>query len=151
MRRETQIRMDSRASLRSETSRTGIDCKLLVRFESPVECTQKGGGGRLFDPRRLSSSLSSHVGMNPFESFSCCFQSCLKAAMPAMIPTAMKHTLTKLQITPQHLELPPYRFANCTASEELTFLKIKSSQISQTLYSEDMVPMKSTTKRRAWA
>lgn len=81
--------------------------------------------------------------MKCFESSCCWLNDFGNAAMPPTIPTAIKHNEMMDQITPQHCDEPPYFFAKTLASELLTFLRIRSSQISQTLYSEDMTPMKS--------
>ena len=66
-----------------------------------------------------------------------------------MIPHTIKISDTIDHSTPQHCDDPPYLFANTLASDELTFLKIKSSQISHTLYRLDMTPMKSCIQRSA--
>lgn len=87
------------------------------------------------------------VGMKPWLSFCCCSKSCGKAANAAMIPQAIKTKETIDQITPQHCEEPPYLFAKTLASDELTFLRIRSSQMSHTLYKLDITPMKSFTNR----
>ena len=50
-----------------------------------------------------------------------------------MMPQIIKTSETIDHSTPQHCEEPPYLFAKTLASEELTFRRIKSSQISQTL------------------
>lgn len=44
----------------------------------------------------------------------------LKAARPAMMPTAMKRRDTMPQTTPQQTEDPPYRRAKTEASDSLT-------------------------------
>lgn len=89
--------------------------------------------------------------MNSFESFSCCDELSGKAAMPITIPAAIKQTEMIDQITPQHCDDPPYRFANWLASELLTFRRIRSSHMSQTLYRELMTPINKTRKRRGSA
>ena len=83
------------------------------------------------------------VGINFPESALCSSSVCGNAAIPAMIPATINNTDTIDQITPQHCDDPPYRFANTLASELFTLRKIKSSQISQTLYSDDMTPINS--------
>lgn len=65
--------------------------------------------------------------MKPAESFSCWAQDWWKAAIPAMMAMIMKARETKLHRMPQHLELPPYRFANTLASELLTLRRMRSS------------------------
>jgi hypothetical protein len=67
----------------------------------------------------------------------------LKAANPARIPQTINTSETSDQMTPQHCDEPPYRLAKTLASDELTLRRIRSSQMSQTLYREDMTPMKS--------
>lgn len=63
--------------------------------------------------------------------------------MPATMPAAMKQTLMMIQMTPQHCDEPPYLLAKTLASDELTFRRMRSSQISHAEYSDDMTPIKS--------
>lgn len=83
------------------------------------------------------------VGINFFESASCWENDWWNTAMPATIPATMNRSDIMDQITPQHWEDPPYLLANTLASELLTFRRMRSSQMSQTLYSDDMTPIKS--------
>lgn len=47
-----------------------------------------------------------------------------------MIPAAMKMREMMPQMTPQHAEEPPYRFAKTEASLSLTLRKMRSSAMS---------------------
>lgn len=48
------------------------------------------------------------VGIKSFESSACSWNDSGNAAMPATMPTAMKASEMKDQITPQHCDEPPY-------------------------------------------
>lgn len=83
------------------------------------------------------------VGINFPESALCSSSVCGNAAIPARMPPTINTNDTIDQITPQHCDDPPYLFAKTLASELFTLRKIKSSQMSHTLYSDDMTPMNS--------
>jgi hypothetical protein len=76
------------------------------------------------------------VGINLFESLSCWLADCGNAASPATMAAAMKMMAIMLQITPQHLEDPPYLCAKTLASEELTLRRMRSSHYLKTDVSE---------------
>jgi hypothetical protein len=61
------------------------------------------------------------------ESSLCCAAVCGNAAIPATIPHAMKPSEMMDQMTPQHCEEPPYRWAKTLASELLTLRRMRSS------------------------
>ena len=67
------------------------------------------------------------------------------------MPQTINVKLTIDQMIPQHCDDPPYRFANTLASEELTFLRMRSSQISHTEYSDDMTPMNNYPSSAAYS
>ena len=84
---------------------------------------------QLYNLNQMSAAIeaSQNVGAKCSESCLCCVADSGKAAMPAMMPATMKIKETRDQMTPQHCEEPPYLSANTLASEELTFLRMRSS------------------------
>jgi hypothetical protein len=75
----------------------------------------------------MQDAYPQRVGMKCLESSSCWLKDCGNAAIPAMIPAAMKRTEITAQITPQHWEDPPYLWAKTLESEEFTLRRMRSS------------------------
>jgi hypothetical protein len=76
---------------------------------------------------RGSQPLQNLVGMKFCESSLCWAADCGNAAIPATMPQAMKPSEMMDQMTPQHWDEPPYRWAKTDASELLTLRRMRSS------------------------